>query len=113
VLGVRTSPEIYETRDSTGAVVCRFETYFVASDPALPLTSITAYNATGSGLTQILISKSDGTERTFPLPTSGHRATVTTQDGSVITAFDATVSQAAINAQGFVSLNDINSRTVF
>lgn len=117
-----------------GNVNCIFQVFFTVGPDGLatdsPITSISAYNLQGSGLTKVSLERNtDGVVQTFPLPTSGQKTTVTTlaaygnPTGYTLTDgqgnpvsnsfFHATVSQTQINAQGFTFLSDIGTQTVF
>lgn len=116
--GVYTSPDTYEDRDAGGNLVCQFLVNFSGGPStdktALVLTSITAFNAQGDGLTEIQVTRSDGAIFTFPLPTSGKKTAVTSEDGvSTMQAYTATVTQADINSKGFFHLSDLTGYTVF
>lgn len=119
--GVYTSPYPYEDRDANGNVVAQFFVYFTPSsgtDPTtLALTSITAYNVQGDGLTEIQVTRSDGAIFTFPLPASGKKTTITVTDpqgnATTVQAYTSTVSQAQINGYGFYHLSDIVGETVY
>lgn len=119
--GVYVSPVTYENRDNLGNVDCQFLVNFSggpSSDPTtLTLTSITAFNAQGSGLTEIQVTRSDGAIFTFPLPTNGSKVTVNVTDPqglpTTISCYHASVTQAQINSAGFFVLSDIAGYTVF
>jgi len=116
--GDLSSPQTYETRDANGNVIARFLINFNDTNQAnLTLTSITAYNVQGSGLTQIQVTRSDQTLHTFPLPTSGKQVAVSVTDPqglpATISCYTATVTQAQVNAQGFTVYLDIAGYTVY
>lgn len=117
--GVYTSPYPYETRDSNGNVIAQFLVNFTpasGTDPsALTITSITAYNVQGSGLSRIQVTRADGAVFNLPLPTKGSKTAVPVTDGqgnpTTVSCYSAAVVQADINSDGFFVLSDIAGYT--